>query len=83
MAEGQSLAGKKASLTGGRDCAGGGLSGQSRRDVEPRATVLNDGSQHQRANQTEAMIIVWEEGKERTETGCCNTVQDRETEAAG
>lgn len=67
MAKGQSLPGKKPSLIGGRDCAGGGLSGQSKKDVEPRATVLNDGSQQQRANQTEALIIVWEEGKERTD----------------
>lgn len=54
-------------------------------DVEPRACQRSHGagSQHQRANQTEALSIVWEEGKERTGTGCCNTSPDRETAAGG
>jgi hypothetical protein len=79
MAESQSLAGKKPSLTGGRDCTGGGLSVQTRRDVEPSACQRSHsaGSQHQRANQTEALNIVWEEGKEWAGTGWCNTSQDR------
>lgn len=85
MAEGQSLAGKKPSLTDGRDCAGSGQSGQSRRDVEPSACQRSHsaGPQHQRANQTEALSIVWEEGKDRTRTGCCNTSQNKGTEAGG
>lgn len=64
MAEGQSLAGEKPSPTGGRDCAGGGLSEQSRRDAEPSVVreVVRAGSHHQRANQTKALNIIWEEG---------------------
>lgn len=78
------IAGEKPSITGERDCAGGGWSGQSRRDVEsdkPSACQRSHsaGSQHK----TVALNIVWEEGKEMTGTGYCNTSQKQRQEGRG